>query len=107
VWLPVVVGSGLAGAVTEMSALQVRRASVVLPIVIAVETLVPVVLAPLVFGERWTSLGAVRVTALAGSLAAALAGICLIAASPAAARVAGPDRRPPLGPGAAYGVPTA
>jgi drug/metabolite transporter (DMT)-like permease len=108
VWLAVVVASGLAGAVSEMSALQVRRASVVLPIVVTVETLVPVALAPLVFGERWTSLGAGRMTALAASLAVALAGICVLAASPAAARLAPdqPERRGRLAPGDAYGVPS-
>jgi len=80
-WLATVaVSEGLA-LLSEMSALQRRRATHVAPTMFAVQVLVPVLLAPLVFGESWGSTpldGAV----LVASIAVALAGTVLLAGSP-------------------------
>ena len=69
-----------------MSALQRRPATHVAPVMFAVQVLVPVLLAPLIFGESWgsTPLGGV---ALVASMAIAVAG------TDAAGRVARGRRR--------------
>ncbi len=63
-----------------MSALQRRPATHVAPVMLAVQVLVPVVLAPLIFGESWadTPLGGVALVAFMG---VALAGTVLLAGS--------------------------
>ncbi len=65
---------------SEMSALQRRHATHVAPVMLAVQVLVPVLLAPLIFGESWgsTPLGG---AALAASIAIAVAGTVLLAGS--------------------------
>jgi hypothetical protein len=72
--------SGL-GVLSEMSALQARPAIQVAPVVFVTQTVVPVVLAPLVLGERFTStpLGGVP---LALSLAVLVVGAAALARSP-------------------------
>lgn len=81
-WLATIaVSEGLA-LLSEMSALQRRRATHVAPAMFAVQVLVPVLLAPLVFGESWGSTpldGAV----LVASMAVAIAGTVLLAGSSA------------------------
>jgi hypothetical protein len=73
------VSEGLA-LLSEMSALQRRAATHVAPTMFAVQIIVPVLLAPLIFGESWgnTPLGGV---ALVGSMAVAVAGTVLLAGS--------------------------
>jgi drug/metabolite transporter (DMT)-like permease len=73
------VSEGLA-LLSEMSALQRRAATHVAPVMFAVQVLVPVLLAPLIFGESWgaTPLGGV---ALVASMAVAVAGTVLLAGS--------------------------
>lgn len=73
------VSEGLA-LLSEMSALQRRPATHVAPVMFAVQVLVPVVLAPLIFGESWaeTPLGG---TVLVVFMAIALAGAVLLAGS--------------------------
>jgi hypothetical protein len=63
-----------------MSALQRRAATRVAPVMFAVQVLVPVVLAPLIFDEAWhdTPLGG---AVLVGSIALAVVGIVLLAGS--------------------------
>ena len=56
--------AALLGGVAEMSSLQVGRASRVIPITFAFEIALPVTLAPLLFGERWAALGAMRIATL-------------------------------------------
>jgi len=67
---------------SEMSALQRRPATHVAPTMFAVQVLVPVLLAPLIFGESWgdTPLDGV---VLVGSMAVAVAGTVLLAGSSA------------------------
>lgn len=73
------ISEGLA-LLSEMSALQRRPATHVAPVMFAVQVLVPVLLAPLIFGESWgsTPLGGV---ALVASIAIAVAGTVLLAGS--------------------------
>jgi len=86
VWLATAaVSEGLA-LLSEMSALQRRAATHVAPTMFAVQVLVPVLLAPLIFGESWGSTpfgGAV----LVASMAVAVAGTVLLAGSSAVGAV--------------------
>jgi len=79
------VSEGLA-LISEMSALQRRPATRVAPVMFAVQVLMPVALAPLIFGESWagTPLGGL---ALAAFMAVTVAGTVLLAGSPAVAAV--------------------
>jgi hypothetical protein len=69
------------GVLSEMSALQDRPAIQVAPVVFVTQTVVPIVVAPLLFGERFadTPLGGVPLSA---SLALLVAGAALLARSP-------------------------
>ncbi len=69
------------GVLSEMSALQSRPAIQVAPVVFVTQTIVPVALAPLLFGERFTAtpLGGVP---LGVSLAVLIGGAALLARSP-------------------------
>jgi hypothetical protein len=73
------ISEGLA-LLSEMSALQRRPATHVAPVMFAVQVLVPVLLAPLIFGESWaeTPLGGVVLVAF---MAVAVAGTVLLAGS--------------------------
>jgi drug/metabolite transporter (DMT)-like permease len=73
------VSEGLA-LLSEMSALQRRPATRVAPVMLAVQVLVPVVLAPLIFGESWgsTPLGGALLVA---AMALAVSGTVLLAGS--------------------------
>ena len=86
VWLASAAASEGLALLSEMSALQRRPATHVAPTMLAVQVLVPVLLAPLIFGESWgeTPLGGL---ALVGFIAVALAGTVLLAGSPAVGRV--------------------
>jgi drug/metabolite transporter (DMT)-like permease len=81
VWaLSTAAASGV-GVLSEMSALQSRPAIQVAPVVFVTQTVVPVVLAPLLFGERFsdTPLGGVPLSA---SILLLVAGAALLARSP-------------------------
>lgn len=79
-WLATVVASEGLALLSEMSALQRRPATHVAPTMFAVQVLVPVLLAPLIFGESWgdTPLGGILLLA---SMALAVAGTVLLAGS--------------------------
>jgi hypothetical protein len=79
-WLATAAASEGLALLSEMSALQSRPATHVAPVMFAVQVLVPVLLAPLIFGESWgsTPLGGV---ALVASMAVAVAGTVLLAGS--------------------------
>jgi hypothetical protein len=80
VWLATAVASEGLALLSEMSALQSRPATHVAPVMFAVQILVPVALAPLIFGESWgeTPLGGVVLLAF---MAFAVAGTVLLAGS--------------------------
>lgn len=79
-WLATAAASEGVALLSEMSALQRRAATHVAPTMFAVQIIVPVLLAPLIFGESWgdTPLGGV---ALVASMALAVAGTVLLAGS--------------------------
>jgi drug/metabolite transporter (DMT)-like permease len=79
-WLATAAASEGLALLNEMSALQRRAATHVAPIMFAVQVIVPVLLAPLIFGESWgaTPLGGV---ALVAFMALAVAGTVLLAGS--------------------------
>jgi hypothetical protein len=86
VWLATAAASEGLALLSEMSALQRRPATRVAPVMFAVQVLVPVVLAPLIFDETWhdTPLGG---AVLAASVAVAVAGIVILAGSRAVGAV--------------------
>jgi hypothetical protein len=85
-WLATAAASEGLALLSEMSALQRRGATHVAPTMFAVQILVPVLLAPLIFGESWgdTPLGGL---VLIASMAVAVAGTVLLAGSPAVGAV--------------------
>jgi drug/metabolite transporter (DMT)-like permease len=85
-WLATAAASEGIALLSEMSALQRRPATRVAPVMFAVQVLVPVALAPLIFDESWsgTPLGG---AALAGFIAVAVAGTVLLAGSKTVAAV--------------------
>jgi drug/metabolite transporter (DMT)-like permease len=85
-WLATAAASEGLALLSEMSALQRRPATQMAPVMFAVQVLVPVVLAPLIFDESWsgTPLGG---AALAGFVAIAIAGTVLLAGSKTVAAV--------------------
>ncbi|MGN6557485.1 MAG: hypothetical protein ACTHLH_05690 [Solirubrobacterales bacterium] len=86
VWLATAAASEGVALMSEMSALQRRPATNVAPAMFAVQVLVPVLLAPLIFGESWseTPLGG---GALVAFIALAVAGTILLAGSKAVGAV--------------------
>lgn len=85
-WIATAIASELLALLSEMSALQARPATHVAPVMFAVQVLVPVLLAPLIFGESWdaTPLGG---AALVASMALAVSGTVLLAGSRAVGAV--------------------
>lgn len=85
-WLATVALSESLALLSEMSALQQRPATHVAPAMFAIQVLVPVLLAPLIFGESWanTPLGGI---ALVASMVVAVAGTVLLAGSRAVGAV--------------------
>ena len=79
------VSEGLA-LLSEMSALQRRPATHVAPVMFAVQVLVPVVMAPLIFGESWAGTPGGG-TALVAFMAVAVGGTTLLAGSKAVGAV--------------------
>lgn len=79
-WLGTAAASEGLALLSEMSALQRQAATHVAPMMFAVQILVPVLLAPLIFGESWgdTPLGGI---ALVAFMAVAVAGTVLLAGS--------------------------
>lgn len=85
-WLATAAGSEGLALLSEMSALQRRPATQVAPAMFGTQVLVPVILAPLIFGESWadTPLGG---AVLVGSMAIAVGGTLLLAGSRAVGAV--------------------
>jgi hypothetical protein len=80
VWVAAMVTAAGFGTLAESSAFQRRPAGQVAPIVFGVTTLAPVLLAPVVAHERWSSDAATR-AGLVVALAAVLLGVALVARS--------------------------
>jgi drug/metabolite transporter (DMT)-like permease len=81
-WLAVAAGTSLAAVVTEMTALQRRPATMVVPISFSVQTFIPILLAPMFLREHLSSAAADGVPLLAGLLLVLVASV-VIARRPA------------------------
>jgi len=79
-WLATALASEGLALLSEMSALQRRPATHVAPVMFAVQVLVPVILAPLIFEERWSTTP-LDGAALVAFMGVALAGTMLLAGS--------------------------
>jgi hypothetical protein len=86
VWLATAAASEGLALLSEMSALQRRPATHVAPVMFAIQVLLPVVLAPLIFSESWAETPGGGV-ALVAFLALAVAGTVLLAGSRAVGAV--------------------
>jgi hypothetical protein len=86
VWLVTALASEGLALLSEMSALQRRPATHVAPVMFAVQVLVPVILAPLIFEERWSTTP-LDGAALLAFMVVALAGTTLLAGSKAVGAV--------------------
>ena len=88
-WCALAGAAGLAALAAESAALQRRGAARVAPVVLGGQVAVPVVLAPLLLGERWSAGGL-----LVAGLLAVVIGSAVLAASPGVGRLAvGADER--------------
>jgi drug/metabolite transporter (DMT)-like permease len=85
-WLATAAASEGLALLSEMSALQKRPATRVAPVMFAVQVMVPVILAPLIFMEKWSTTPGGGV-ALVAFMLVALAGVVLLASSKAVATV--------------------
>lgn len=84
-------GAGAIGTLSEMSALQLRPAIQVAPVVFVTQTVVPIVLAPTLLEERFTDSPAGGIP-LGGSLLLLLIGAALLARSPLLLAMMEPQR---------------
>lgn len=71
---------GLSGFACELDALRVGYASVVVPVVLALHTVVPILCAPVLFGEAWPA-GLLQRAVLGGGVCLAVTGILVLAGS--------------------------
>ncbi|MGV1049951.1 MAG: hypothetical protein ACOYD4_15670 [Solirubrobacterales bacterium] len=85
-WLATAAASEGLALLSEMSALQRRAATQVAPVMFAVQVLVPVILAPLIFEEKWSTTPLDGV-ALVAFMLVALAGVVMLAGSKAVGAV--------------------
>ncbi len=86
-WVALAGAGALTALAAESAALQRRGASRVAPIVLGGQVAVPVMLAPLVLGERWSATAGGAGLMVVG-LAAVVIGSALLAASPGVSRLA-------------------
>lgn len=85
-WLATAAASEGLALLSEMSALQNRPATKVAPVMFAVQVMVPVILAPLIFMEKWSTTPGGGI-ALVAFMLVALVGVVLLAGSKAVATV--------------------
>jgi hypothetical protein len=83
-WLLVAGGAAYAATVCEMSALRTRAATLVVPLTVSVESVLPIIVAPLALSERLPSSSGSRLI-LAGGLALIVAGVAVLGREPALA----------------------
>ncbi len=72
---------GLLSFATELEALRTGYASVVVPVILAIHTVVPIACAPLLFGEAWPA-GILPRALLGGGILFALIGTVVLSSSP-------------------------
>ena len=74
------IATSLLGFIIELDALKHGRASIVVPIVLAFHTVVPIACAPFLFGEAWPA-GLLPHTLLGGGILFALLGTLVLSSS--------------------------
>ena len=90
VWFGAVAAMSGVGTLNELTAMRTWPATRVVPVVLTIDTLVPVLLAPLLLGEHWGATPGTA-TAVLGSVALALAGGTLLATRASVASLAAAD----------------
>jgi drug/metabolite transporter (DMT)-like permease len=85
-WLAVAGFSAYAATVCEMSAMRTRSATLVVPLVVSVESVLPIVVGPLALSEHLPGSTGSRI-ALAAGLAVIVAGVSLLGRAPALAEL--------------------
>lgn len=87
IWVAVAAALGIAATATEMSALQRRAATIVVPISFGLQTFFPILIEPLYLREDWTSAPVAGVPLIAG-LVLVLAASLALTRSPAVSEFA-------------------
>lgn len=85
-WLGVAGFAAYAATVCEMSAMRTRPATLVVPLVVSVESVLPIVVGPLALAERLPASTGSRIV-LAAGLVAIVAGVSLLGRAPALAEL--------------------
>jgi hypothetical protein len=81
--VPLAVGvtaAGFLGFVTELEALRLGNASVTVPVILALQAVVPIVCAPFLFGETWPA-GILPGVLLGGGILLAVSGTVVLSGS--------------------------
>jgi drug/metabolite transporter (DMT)-like permease len=81
--VPLAIGvtvTGFLGFVTELEALRLGNASVTVPVILALQTVVPIVCAPFLFGETWPA-GVLPSLLLGGGILLAVSGTIVLSDS--------------------------
>lgn len=89
VWLALAAGTGLIALTTEMTALQRRPATFVVPLSFAIQTFLPIVLEPIYLSERWGTAALDGLPLIAGLLLVGLGAVAVARTRAVSALVAG------------------
>ena len=73
-WSLVALAGGIAATITNMTAFQRRRATVVVPVITAIQTYIPIVLEPLFLRESWSTAPLYGIPVALGLVLAAVGG---------------------------------
>lgn len=95
IWVAVVISTGIAALVSEMTALQRRRATFVVPLAFAIQTFLPVMLEPIYLVERWGTAAFDGVPLIAGLLLVLAGGIAVARTRAVSVLTAGMTERAP------------
>lgn len=89
IWLATAAATGVVALTTEMTALQRRPATFVVPVSFAIQTFLPVVLEPIYLTERWGTAALYGAPLIAGLLLIALGAVAVSRTRAVSALVAG------------------
>jgi drug/metabolite transporter (DMT)-like permease len=89
IWLATAAATGVVALTTEMTALQRRPATFVVPVSFAIQTFLPVVLEPIYLTERWGTAALSGAPLIAGLLLIALGAVAVSRTRAVSALVAG------------------
>jgi len=89
IWLAVTIGTGVIALTTEMTALQRRPATFVVPVSFAIQTFFPVALEPLFLSERWSTAALGGVPLIVGLVMVGLGAVAVARTRAVSALVSG------------------